>query len=71
MKYLQQSTSVLSSARNKMSVQESEKVKEKVIKNFEKEAMGSKKYLFLVFKGYMAMANILGQDSTQVQSEIG
>ena len=50
-KYLQQSTSMLSSVGNKMPVKESAKVKEKATNKFEKEGMGSKSACFWFPKG--------------------
>ena len=51
MKDLQQSTSVLSNVGNKIPMQESAKVKEKVTKKFDKEGMGSTSACFLFPKG--------------------
>ena len=50
-KYLQQSTSVLSNVGNNMLVQESAKVKEKAPKQFDKEGIGSTSACFWFPKG--------------------
>ena len=50
-KHLQQSTSVLSSVGNKISMKESANVKERVTKQLEKEGMGSTNYFFWFLKG--------------------